>query len=535
MRAARLHIRANATLSSVVVTESPPRAGVRLPGVSSAFDRVVARLSRPSFYSPPPSHVDVRETHVSVVFLAGDRAYKLKKPVRLPFLDYSTLERRRRFCEEEVRLNRRFAPDVYLGVRQIEEEYAVVMRRFDEDSTLDRIVLRGDGDERLAERIGTRIAEVHLEAPVAPPGYWTPSYVRKRLDENFETTRPEVGLLVDRPAFDAVRRFSYAFLDAHAPLLERRIAAGMVRDVHGDLRAEHVLIEPHGVSLVDCVDFDDRLRRIDVAADLAFLVMDVERLGARAFAEGVEAAYVRRTQDEELRGLLPFYASYRAWVRAKVAAIRIHQLDARDPVRPELMGMAEALFALALRFAWRARLPLVVAFCGVAGSGKSTLAGELSRRSGLPHLSSDHVRKELAGFAPETRGPRALYTPERTAQTYRELAQRVRAALTTAGGAIVDATFQRADLRVVLSEADARVLWVQCIASPETLRSRTSVRERGPEQGSDATWRVASAQLEKWEPLEEVAPADRHVLRTDRPLEDCLDELDAFVSASVDA
>jgi uncharacterized protein len=514
------------------------------------FSRVVARMSDPSFYSPPPPQVDVRETHVSVVFLVGDRAYKLKKPVRLPFLDYSTLARRRRCCDAEVRLNRRFAPDIYLGVRAISPrgadlgladpddgaalEYAVVMRRFDEEATLDRLTARGAADERLAQRVGAAVAELHTAAPRAPAGYWTSAYVGERLRENFDTTRGEVGTLLDRLTFDAVMRFSQAFLRAHDTLLARRIATGKVRDVHGDLRAEHVVIEPAGLSIVDCVDFDDRLRRIDVAADLAFLTMDLERLGALPLAKAVERAYIARTQDVELRALLPFYACYRAWVRAKVNALRIDQLEPGNPALPALQQRARELFALSLRLAWRGRLPLLVAFCGVAGSGKSTLAAELSRRSGLPHLSSDRVRKELAGVPLKTRAPPELYAPEVTARTYRELTARARSALATAGGAIVDATFHRAVLRAPLCALGARVLWVECTAPARTLRSRSSVREHGPEHGSDATWAVASAQLEAWEPLEEIDPAGRVALRTDRPVETCLDELDSFVSASVD-
>jgi uncharacterized protein len=516
----------------------------------AAFQRVVARMSEPSFYSPPPSRVDVHETHVSVVFLAGDRAYKLKKPVRMPFLDYSTPSRRRHFCDEEVRLNRRFAPDIYLGVRAIAErgrdlvladaddpaalEYAVVMRRFDEQQTLEHLIEHKGADALLVERVGTHVADLHLAAPRAPAGCWTPAYVGERLEENFDTTRSEVGTLLDRLTFDSVRRFSRAFLGAHEDLLEQRIAAGMVRDVHGDLRAGHVVIEDHELSIVDCVEFDERMRHIDVAADLAFLTMDLERLGVLPLAKRVEHAYVARTGDAELHDLLPFYACYRAWVRGKVTTLRIRQLPDRDPGRPELEQRARELFALALRLAWRARLPLLLVLCGVAGSGKSTLAADLSRRSGLPHLSSDHVRKELAGIAPSTRGSQELYTPELTTRIYRELATRATAALEQSGGAIVDATFHRRERRALLQDTGARTLWVECTAPEHVLRSRGAGRERRPQLASDAAWPVIEAQLSAWEPLSEVAPGDHFTVPTDRAVEACLDELDSFVSAAVD-
>jgi aminoglycoside phosphotransferase family enzyme/shikimate kinase len=517
----------------------------------SVFDRVVARMSAPSFYAPAPSAVEVRETHISIVFLAGERAYKVKKPVRMPFVDYSTLEQRRRFCAEEVRLNRRFAPDVYLGVASIVEaggdlaladgieedalEYVVVMRRFDDRATLEHQVERRLVDEELAARVGARVAELHLAAPRAPAGYWTPAYIEERLAENFETTRPDVGVVVDRLTFDAVQRFSYAFLRARTPLLEQRIEAGMVRDLHGDLRAEHIVIEDDRLSIIDCIEFDERLRLIDVAADLAFLIMDLERLGAHSLAAAAERAYLARTRDPDLRTLLPFYCCYSEWVRAKVTAGRVRQLPESHPIRSQLEQRARSLFALSLRLAWRARLPLVVVLCGVAGTGKSTLAGELAQRSGLSHVSSDRVRKALAGLAAGERGGPELYTPDMTARTYGELAARAGAALAAGGGAILDATFLRRDQRALLREVGGRVLWVECTAPEEVLRRRGQTRERAPERGSDATWTVVAAQLEAWEPLDDVPAADRHVLRTDRAVEECLDELDSFVSAAVDS
>jgi hypothetical protein len=508
-------------------------------------------MSEPSFYPSRPRQVRVRETHVSIVFLAGDRAYKLKKPVRMPFLDYSTLERRRHFCDEEVRLNRRFSHDVYLGTAGIAAcgdgfaltapddpvalEYAVVMRRFADESTLESMVERGAAGEGTADTVATAIAEAHAAAPVAPPDSWTPAYIEARLDENFDTMRPDVGVLVDRFTYDAVRRFSYAFLGAHRSLLGERIREGMVRDVHGDLRADHVLIEDGRVSFVDCVEFDAGLRRSDVAADLAFLTMDLERLGARRLADAVTRGYATRTGESGLGRLLPFYGCYRAWVRAKATALRLRDVPAADPGRRTLEERAQGLVVLALRLAWRARLPLVVVLCGVAGSGKSTLAAELARYSGLSHLSSDRVRKELAGIPPERRGGQELYGPEVTARTYRQLAARARAAVAGAGGAVVDATFHRAAQRAELRDLGARVLWAECRAPEQVIRERTAARERGPERASDATWPVARAQLAAWEPLDDVPPPDRLSVRTDRPVTASLAEMEAFVSSAVDA
>ena len=510
-------------------------------------------MRRPSFYSPPPDGVDIRETHTSMVFLAGDRAYKLKKPVQMPFLDYSTAERRRHFCREEVRLNSRFAPDVYLGVQAVAPrdgelglaaedapgavDYVVVMRRLDEDATLERLVERGAADASLAARIGRAVAAIHMTAE-RTPGYWSPGYVAGRLRENFDTTAPDVGALIDPLTFDSVKRFATAFLDGHVRLFEQRAAAGAIRDAHGDLRAEHIVVESGQLTIVDCIEFDDCLRRIDVAADLAFLTMDLERLGARDLAGVVERAYAERTGDGDLSALMPFYGCYRAWVRGKVAALRLRQLGPRDPEREALAARACDLFALAQRLAWRSRLPLVLVFCGVGATGKSTIAAELHRRTGLPHVSSDRVRKELAGIPVGERAAPSLYADEHTRRTYAELGRQATTAVGSHGGAIVDATFStrahRTELSGRLRPSGARILWLECAAPPDVLRRRAAARAARPEHGSDATWPVIAAQLEAREPLDELEPANALRLCTDRPLEDCLDEVDRFVSAACD-
>ena len=517
------------------------------------FERVVAALRDPSFYSPAPDTVQVRETHASVVFLAGDRAYKVKKPVRMPFLDYSTRARRRRFCEAEVQLNARFAPDVYLGVRAVVDrggelaladpddpaavEYVVAMRRLDDDSTLERLVERGAADASLAVRVGTLVADIHLSAPRAPAGYWSAAYVAERLRENFDTTESDIAVLVDRLTVDSVRRFSDTFVRTHGDLLDRRAAGGMVRDVHGDLRAEHIVLEHDRLIIVDCIEFDDRLRRIDVIADLAFLTMDLERLAAVELAAAVQRSYAARTGDPDLHVLLPFYACYRAWVRAKVSSLRLAQLPPDDPARASLQERARQLFGLAQRLVWRARLPLVLVVCGVGGAGKSTLSAKLHQRSGLPHLSSDRVRKEQAGVRFDDRAPPESYDAEHTRHVYAELADRAAAAVRSHGGAIVDATFSmrahRAALAARLVDTGARVLWLECTAPHEVLRQRGAARERGAEHGSDATWPVIAAQLESREPLDELPGASICILHTDEPVEACLDDADRFVCSAI--
>ncbi len=483
------------------------------------------------------SDISVRETHASLVFLAGNRAYKVKKAVRLPFLDYSDLARRRQLCLDEVRLNSPYAPGTYLGVRAIVPtsagfrlagpddpgavEYAVEMRRLDEDRTLERLVPAGQADEQLIERVARRIAELHANAPLAPPGAGDPSHTWRLIADNLDVLRAHTDSLLDPEILSAVRHYAERFAKANAELMSARVAAGRVRECHGDLRAEHIVVDD-GITIFDRLEFDDRLRRIDVAADLAFLVMDLERLGAEQLARTLVRAYVDASGDPALRDLLPFYSCYRAAVRSKVACVRLDQLDPDAPGRAELAHEARSLLALSLRFAWRSRLPLALVFCGVAGSGKSTLATEVANRSGLSRVGSDEVRKRLAGLGPSERGDAELYSRAHTDRTYEQLISDAEARVRADGGVVVDATFreqaQRRALTAALRAAGARVLFCECRASEPALLERGRARERAPEHGSDATWDVISEQRASFDPLDDVAAGDHLVIDTDRPV-----------------
>ena len=502
---------------------------------SAAVDRLAAALGP----------VERRETHGSWVLLTADRAYKVKKPLVLDFLDYGTLERRRAMCREEVEQNRRGAPDVYLGVRAIVPtatatatataastgtgegegeregvalapedapgaiEYAVEMRRFDEHATL---AAAGDGTG-VIERVGRALAAYHDRCPVVEaPG--AVEQLRRTVDDNFATLATLLaGRAADARRLALAQRFAVAFLAARAAQLEARAAAGRVLDGHGDLRAEHVVLGPR-IELVDAIEFDPALRRTDAGLDLAFLVMDLHALGRAGDAAGLVRAYRDAGGDPGDDELVAFFASYRAQVRAKVALIRAGQPGADAAAARTEAG---SLLRLAGRLAWRALGPIVLAVCGPAASGKTTLAAALSVRSGLPHYSSDVVRKRRRGLAPSDRAPAGAYTAAANADTYRALGA---LAAGSPSGAIVDATFRRAterhEFREALGEAADRLVFVECRVPLAILRERAGVRLRDPRRVSDATPALAARQLEEFEPLDEV-PAGAHLLvRADR-------------------
>jgi uncharacterized protein len=514
----------------------------------SPSEQVREAMARPEFYPHGPSEVEVRETHISWIFLAGERAYKLKKPLVLDFLDYGTPARRRAMCEEEVRLNRRLAPDVYLGVRGVVAtgedagltepddphagDFVVEMRRYEERDTLAARLARGELKRDQVEAVGRALAHFHAGAPRAQEVVSPVLAVERRFERNLHELlesaeqRGEIGRVL------GLERFAHAFITGRAATFQVRASSGWVREAHGDLRAEHVLVNG-AVRIVDCVEFDRELRRMDVADDLAFLVFDLAARGGERFGKVLVAAYREAGGDPGDDSLIAFYAAYRALVRAKVALLRAAQLPPGGAERGHASAEARDLILCAERFAWQARLPLAIVVCGVPASGKSYLADALAELSGLPHVSSDLVRKRLGGIRPTARAPLANYSPEWNARTYAELGRRAAHALGASRGVIVDATFRHlADRRAFAAAAGATgtpTLFIECQAARAVLAERAARRETSPRRVSDADAAVVRREQQTWEPLDEV-PASAHLaLRTDRPLDHVLGDVLALL------
>jgi uncharacterized protein len=515
---------------------------------SNQTEAIAAAMSRTDFYAHAPDDVQRHETHISWVFLAGDRAFKLRKPVVFPFLDYGTAERRRHMCEEELRLGRRLAPELYLGLRAVvprgdgfaladaghagAREHVVEMRRFDEAQTLAARLERGDVDEEQTRALARRIAAFHANADPAPPGSFGPQQVAATVGENFITLLGFAAEIGD-PRLAAAHRFAVAFLHGRHDDIAARAAAGCVRECHGDLRAEHVILDGDRVEIFDPVEFDPALRLIDVAADLAFLVMELEEAGRPDLRRVLVNEYRSAGGDDGGDALLGFYAAYRAWVRAKVACLRAGELPPGGQRSREL-DHARSLAELGERLSWRARRPLVLVICGAAATGKTHLARELARSSGLAHLSSDVVRKELAGLAPEQRAPLTEYTEEASLRTYAELGARAAAAVEN-GGAIVDATFRRRSDREAFRDAYPPAIpapvFVECRAPAAVVAGRARTRELDPQHTSDATAEIAARQLAEFETLDEVEPDLHVIVRSDRDRRDLVDDVEAALDA----
>ncbi|HEX9097978.1 MAG TPA: AAA family ATPase, partial [Candidatus Dormibacteraeota bacterium] len=439
------------------------------------------------------------ETHISYVLLIGDRAYKLKKPIKTPFLDYSTREARLWACEREVELNRRLSPDVYLGVAPVLDvqgqpcDSLVVMRRMPAERSLAALVGSGVDVAADVRRIARLVAGFHSGAPrsaVISIAAGIDS-VRSNWEANFAEMHDSVGPVLDPEMASRVELLVRRYLTGRGPLFEERLERGMACDGHGDLKADDIFCLEDGPRILDCIEFNDQLRHGDVLADVAFLAMDLERLGAPDLARAFMRSYVEFSGESHPESLIHHYIAYRAHVRAKVACIRHQQGDRKAAVE------ALSLLTICLQHLEQARVRMLLVG-GLPASGKSTLAAKLADRLGWVLFRSDEVRKELAGLAHDTPAGAApgegLYRPELVESAYGEMLRRAKLALERGLSVILDATWRekrtREAARRVAEATCADMIEMRCVAPHALLRRRLSGRRIGASMSSDATLEV---------------------------------------------
>ncbi len=497
---------------------------------------LVEALLRPDAYPPPtPTRVDLVATHISWVFLTDHDVWKVKRPVDYGFLDYTTLERRRHFCDEEVRLNRRLAPDVYLGVVPIRRgpagptltgdgpivDYAVQMRRLPDAASADALLRSGALTHDHLWLVAATLARFYAASP-ATPHYGAVAVIGANVRENFDQVRPFVGRFLSAATFDAVRDWQVGFLGRHADRFQARVDRGRVRDGHGDLRLEHVYFEGPAPLILDCIEFNERFRMGDVASDAGFLVMELEARARPDLAASFLGRFALESNDYDLYDVVDFYVSYRAWVRAKVAAFL-----AADPSTPgdkaaRKAGEARQLFTLAERRARSSAEPgPVVAVGGVIGTGKTAMAEALARALALPVVASDRTRKWLAGIGPTERAPAEAYATDFSRRTFDELFRRADVVLGSGRGVILDATFRDRDLRRRARELAERhrrrFLFVETTCDDATLRERLRRRAAGPSV-SDATEPLLARMRAEFEPVTELPGAEHLAVDTTGPV-----------------
>ena len=509
---------------------------------------LVRWLSRPETYPHRPERVEQIETHISHVFLAGSHVYKLKKPVKFDFLDFSTTRSREQACREEVRLNRRLAPDAYLGVVPVVRgddgalrlggedaavDWLVEMRRLPTELTLDALHRRGELRQEHIERLATTL--IRFYASLAPLDL-TPQQYRDRYVAHVRGNRRELLAVkhhLPRGIVERVHGFQLQLLLLRSAIFGARVREGRIVDGHGDLRPEHICLSDP-IAIFDCIEFNPDFRRIDVADELAFLAAECDFLGADWAGPQLLKAWQDQSGDRPPAVLLDFYKSYRACVRAKVAALRADQLQ--GPAQVEAASDARRHLALADRYAAPWIRPLVLAVGGLAGTGKSTLAAAIAEALGAELLRTDVIRQELFGAGPQPAHiDGGIYSREARQQVYDEMYRRAAAIYADRVTIVLDGTFSTKDMlqgaREVAVDPQSAFFAIECVCQQEVAHDRISRRLAEGRDPSEARPEIHEIQRLRWESWPAEVPQVR--VDTEQPLPQQVEQVLTALATSV--
>jgi aminoglycoside phosphotransferase family enzyme/predicted kinase len=506
----------------------------------SSLPGFVQALLDPQIYPQHPLKVELMQTQMSFVFIAGDYVYKVKKPVNLGYLDYTTLEKRKFFCEKEVELNRRLCPDAYLGVIPITRdkgriglggageviEYAVRMRYLPQERMMNVLLAKNEVTGEMVGRVAERLVPFHQKAETNDviSQFGTIDAIKVNTEENFNQTEKHIGSTVSQKKFQHIRDYTNRFLANNASLFPKRVTGGRIRDCHGDLHAAHICFTD-GICIYDCIEFNDRFRYCDVASEIAFLAMDLDHYGRADLSHHFVKDYVARSGDEEILRLLNFYKCYRAYVRGKVECFKSDDRYVGDAEREKSRKTARSYFDLADAYTWSK--PVLFITAGLVGTGKTVLAQALAKRFGLAVLSSDVIRKQLADI-PSTEHrfeefSSGIYAPEFTRKTYDELFNQARRFLSEGTSVVLDASFiksgERVKARDLAKKVGADFYVLECILDEETIKQRLEQRLKVGTV-SDGRWEVYVSQKQKSDPITGVPPEKHFVVDAAKPTEE---------------
>ena len=498
-------------------------------------------MMQADFYPHPVERVERRETHISTVFLTGPLVYKIKKPVDLGFLDFTTLEKRERYCLQEIALNRRLSRGIYIDAVPITwdhgtyalngsgepVEVAVKMHQLAEtDSMLQRLkqAALDDGDiqslVRLLVEFFARTATLDDEDPSVAPAW----------EANLQRAEPFAGVWIDRRQFEFVRSAAGSFYRRHQPLFLRRRTEGKIKDGHGDLRTDHIYFTTSGIQVIDCIEFNDTLRALDVISDLAFLAMDLEYNHFPETARTLIRSYVEQTDDLGALPLLDFYRCYRAMVRCKVSCFRLQACADRGAAHGMQKTAAERYLAMAQGYATAFSRPILWVVCGLPASGKSTIARALAAVLDVNVFRSDVIRKRLfAGGSCVPSKPQAagmeMYSALASQVTYERMFALAQEDLKKGKSVVIDATFSRTARRNqalrIAADRQAIPVFIECRAAEATLAVRLLKRETEPSV-SDARLIHLAAFKERYQPMVRTGNAIHISVDTENPPAVCL-------------
>jgi aminoglycoside phosphotransferase family enzyme/predicted kinase len=482
---------------------------------------LIEQMLTADFYPHPVTEpIQLLQTHISFVLLTGDYAYKVKKPMNFGFLDFSTLAKREYFCHEEIRLNQRLAPELYLEVLPISldnagkhhlgdtsaiSEYALKMQQFDQENLLINLFEKNQLTTDHVTEIGRQLAKFHQTALTNDhiATFGTMDSVQQVSHDNYDATAKYIGLAQEQTWFDQTRAYTDQFFATHRDLFSQRITQDKIKECHGDAHLKNICLYQDKIQIFDCIEFNEPFRNSDVLYDAAFLLMDLQFRGRDDLANVFLNTYLEYTGDYEGLALLPLYCSMRAYVRAKVTSFLLDDPAIGEPVKQSAAAEARAYYQLAWQYT-QPRQSKLIMMSGVSGSGKSTQARAIAAADQAIHLRSDVIRKHIAGVDLTERNAN-IYTPELTAQTYSRLCE-LGIKLAQAGVTVIlDAKYDRIALRQsVLEAATAANIPCEiifCTAERTTLMDRLISRSAANQDVSDATVELLDQQLTSFEAL----------------------------------
>ncbi len=499
---------------------------------------LVEALLEPKVYPHNPPKVDLLQTQMSFLFLTGDYVYKIKKAVDLGYLDYTTLDKRLFFCHQEVKLNRRLCPEIYLAVVPIVKEkgqirfegkgkaieYAVKMRQLPQEKMMNVLLLANQVTPQMVTRVAEKLANFHKKAKTSPEicAFGEINAIKKNTDENFIQTEKYIGVSISSSKYHHIKSYTNDFLEKHASLFLERIKEKRIKDCHGDLHTAHICFTDP-ICIYDCIEFNDRFRYCDVTSEIAFLAMDLDHYGRADLSHNFVTAYIQLTQDKGLLQLLNFYKGYRAYVRGKVESFKLDDPYISDTEKEKALANAQSYFDLAYHYT--KEKPLLLIMSGLIGTGKTTVAQNLSQRLGLVMISSDATRKRLAGIPLTAHRfdefKTGIYSEDFTRKTYNEMFTEAEKFLLEGQSVILDASFKKREDRLraknIADKTGADFLVIECVLEEEITKKRLEQRLK---EGtiSNGRWEIFHLQKQDFDPIVEFSKENHIIVDTAQPL-----------------
>lgn len=479
---------------------------------------LIEQMGQPEFYPHPVTEpIELMQTHASYVFLTGDYAYKIKKPVNFGFFDYSTLAQRQHFCHEELRMNQPITSNIYLDVLPITQtgakfvlggtgepvEYVLKMHQFPQEALLSTMFEQGKLTEAHIEELGRVVAQFHRQTQTNDyiRSFGEVGQIRQSIDENYQQTQKYIGIVQTQQQYEETKQFTDTFFTQRQELFAQRRENDWIRECHGDLHLGNICLWHNKIQLFDRIEFNEPFRFVDVMYDIAFTVMDLEERGRQDFANAFLNTYIEQTGDWEGLQILPLYLSRQAYVRGKVISFLLDDPAVPEEAKEEAATTASKYYHLAWEYT-KTHQGRLILMSGLSGSGKTTVARQLARRFGAIHLRTDAVRKQLAGIPLEQRGGKELYTAAMSQKTYDRLLELGMILAKEGLTVILDGKYDRQNLRgEAIHKANYHQLPLQiihCTAPESVLRDRLISRTGDI---SDATADLLQSQLAAAEPF----------------------------------